>query len=321
MPSPELPAMTAANAHRSPSKTAVVALASDLHWERDRTASISAEGAGALLAVGDFLHGDEPGTAVPMLAAAAQGKPVFYVPGNHEFEGRTLQATMDRLRAAANGTSVHVLDRTALTWKNVRILGATLWSGFSLYGEDARREAMEDAERRFRDLKTVVNPDGSRWGAAGALDEHRRSVEWLDAELDRADRDGLPALVLTHFAPARPSEAAHFRESRSSAYFVNPLESLVERAALWCHGHTHQTVGYRVGQRSDRGAVWCNARGFSGRDLSKLDPKIADAVRAKHANRVVGDWLLPENPFYARPLLLDLNGRRLDQGTQGALTV
>ena len=47
-------------------------------------------------------------------------KPVVYVPGNHEFYGSSLQATVQELQRLAAGTNIHVLDHQVLEWHGVR---------------------------------------------------------------------------------------------------------------------------------------------------------------------------------------------------------
>src|SRR3954454_18540885 len=43
--------------------------------------------------------------------ASQLGKPVLYVPGNHEFYGGSVPGTLQRLRQLCAGTRVQVLDR------------------------------------------------------------------------------------------------------------------------------------------------------------------------------------------------------------------
>ena len=50
----------------------------------------------------------------------ALDKPVVYVPGNHEFYGSSLQATVQELQRLAAGTNIHVLDHQVLEWHGVR---------------------------------------------------------------------------------------------------------------------------------------------------------------------------------------------------------
>ncbi|MGE5103517.1 MAG: metallophosphoesterase, partial [Betaproteobacteria bacterium] len=82
---------------------------------------------------------------------------------------------------------------------------------------------------------------------------------WLAARLSEPSR--LPTVVITHHAPSRRSIHARFADSLLNACFVSDLERLMDRdrAALWIHGHTHDSFDYTVnGTR-----VVCNPRGYA----------------------------------------------------------
>src|SRR5690606_33614175 len=53
-------------------------------------------------------------------------QPTLFVAGNHEFYGSDLVSTYDRLREAARGSQVRVLEREAWIHQGVRFLGCTL---------------------------------------------------------------------------------------------------------------------------------------------------------------------------------------------------
>ena len=75
-----------------------------------------------------MLAGDisRPGEAIAWAAGLA--KPTLYVPGNHEFYGSSIDATLRDLRVLSAGTSVCVLDDDELVVDGVRFLGSTLWT-------------------------------------------------------------------------------------------------------------------------------------------------------------------------------------------------
>jgi len=83
-------------------------------------------------------------------AAWAQGfgKPVVYVLGNHEFYGRSLDGARAELKGLCQGTAVHVLDDEELILGGVRFLGATLWTGFELFGPGENQAAAMAAAQR-----------------------------------------------------------------------------------------------------------------------------------------------------------------------------
>ena len=207
------------------------------------------------------LAGDiaRPRESVPW--ASGFGKPVLYVPGNHEFYGGSIDGTAQALTRACAGTQVHVLDDTEMVIGGVRFLGSTLWTDFELFDEPARTAAKAEAGRLIRDFsrirlaeagQAVFTPEDS-----AAL--FKRHANWLQARLD-VPHDG-PTVVITHHAPSSRSIHTRFADSLLNACFVSDAEYLLDggRVPLWIHGHTHDSFDYRVnGTR-----VVCNPRGYA----------------------------------------------------------
>lgn len=188
--------------------------------------------------------------------------PVIYVPGNHEFYGSSLAATVDTLRRLAAGTGIHVLDRGELVLGRVRFLGTTLWTDFMLDGDGAPRErAMADAGNFLRDFSRIESDEeaGRPFTPLESTRIFARDRDWLARAL--AEPFAGPTVVVTHHAPSRRSIAARFAGSPLNAGFISDLESLMggERVALWIHGHTHDSFDYGV--RGTR--VLCNPRGYA----------------------------------------------------------
>jgi UDP-2,3-diacylglucosamine pyrophosphatase LpxH len=212
---------------------------------------------------------------------AFAGKPVFYVPGNHEYYGQVWVKELAAMRAAAQGTNVQVLDQDMVTLVSdagkdeVRVLGATLWTDFKLkvlgadgqWRRDARLAAAEagvglndfsvirvqsaapaSGMRRLRPLDTV------QW--------HHAARQWLLARL--AEPWAGRTVVVTHHAPHPGSLAGCFERSGLSPAFVNDLPAACFQGVdLWVHGHTHDSFDYPV-DRPGGGTcrVVCNPRGY-----------------------------------------------------------
>lgn len=189
------------------------------------------------------LAGDIAGGAdgVRWAAAAWPDRPVLYVPGNHEFYDREVGRVLDDCRAAARGTTVHLLDRDGVTIDGVRFLGATLWTDFALFGAPARAEAA--AARCMMDFHVIRGPGGGPLRPHETRVWHHAARAWLEDALAAA---ATPTVVVTHHAP-------HPRSDRvgdlASAAFVSDLSGMIERhrPRLWVHGHTHACEDYRVG--------------------------------------------------------------------------
>jgi hypothetical protein len=202
------------------------------------------------------------------------GKPVLYVPGNHEFYGGSLTGSVAELKRLCAGSFVHLLDNEALVLGGVRFLGSTLWSDFMLCGEGAPREAaMREARRFMRDFERIeaFTPEAS----AGLF---ARNAAWLEHEL--AQPHAGSTVVITHHAPSPKSIHPRFAGSPLNACFVSDAERLVDgrRCVLWIHGHTHDSFDYRLnGTR-----VLCNPRGYAKGGVNenrRFDPGLVLELR------------------------------------------
>ena len=194
--------------------------------------------------------------------AATLGKPVLYVPGNHEFYGSSIESTLRELASRAAGTSVRVLDDDAVVVDGVRFLGSTLWTDFRLDGDGEPREtAMREARRLVRDFSRIRarEADDVPFTPGQSVVRHRRHVAWLEARL--AERHDGPTVVVTHHAPSRMSVHPRFAGSPLNGAFVSDLSRLSGggRAGLWIHGHTHDSFDYDL----DGTRVVCNPRGYA----------------------------------------------------------
>ena len=251
---------------------------SDLHLESDEPEVIPHANADLVVLAGD-IHNHALGLrwAAETFDGAA---PVVYVPGNHEYYDGEFGALESAMHDAAHAVdNVHFLNNASLVdpdgrW---RVLGTTLWTDFTLYGEsdEARAESIAAAGRAMLDSRGLIQltwphaPDaGNEDSAAGPRDFtpadslalHRHARAWLEAELAKPFTG--KTIVVTHHATHRQSLAARYADDRVSAGFVNDLPELVRAPAdLWIHGHTHTAFDYTVnGTR-----VVCNPRGYIDR--------------------------------------------------------
>ncbi|MEJ2119354.1 MAG: metallophosphoesterase [Alphaproteobacteria bacterium] len=230
-----------------------ILIASDLHLEFSDIA-LDASAADVVVLAGDI----HEGAAGIEWAKARFAQPVVYVAGNHEFYNGEVGAVTAAMKAAAEGSSVQVLDDEAVTIDGVRFLGAVLWTDFGLYGEAVKAEAFERCLKFMPDFK-IVSYGSEIFTPEDTIAIHQRSRDWLGGRLAEA-HDG-PSVVVTHHAPHRGSLAPRYAEDPVSAAFVSDLEPLILEAQpeLWIHGHTHTPFDYRVGATR----VVCNPRGYT----------------------------------------------------------
>jgi predicted phosphodiesterase len=247
---------------------------SDLHLSRGPL-DLPANDADVVIAAGDVAR---PQQAVPWLAGL--GKPVLYVPGNHEFYGGSIAGTRAELKRLCAGTNVRLLDNDEAMLDGVRFLGTTLWTDFLICGDgEQQAAAMHEACALMYDFRII------RYGANGqsvftptdAMALFRANVQWLERKFAEP-HDG-PTVVITHHAPSPNSIHPRYAGSLLNACFVSDAEALVEasRAELWIHGHMHDSFDYRLGGTR----VVCNPRGYARDGVDEnaaFDPRLVIGV-------------------------------------------
>lgn len=189
-------------------------------------------------------------------------KPVVYVAGNHEYYGGSLGHTMQKMRSLAEGTNVHFLHDRAVIIDGVRFLGATLWTDYRLTGNQPLAEL--DARNILQDFKYIRDAQFRKIRPLQVLEAHVRSRAFLQEHLD-APFDG-KTVVVTHHAPTELSIHERYRTTGGhlNAAYASRLDGMMGTAALWVHGHTHDSFDYDVyGTR-----VVCNPRGYASDSLN-----------------------------------------------------
>jgi len=238
-------------------------LLSDLHLETERYEPAPAPGAELLVLAGDIdagWHGLELFRDWP--------RPVLFVPGNHEFDGRDLAAAMPALRERCVALGITLLEREALVVADaggarIRIVATTRWCDFDLFGATRRPKAMR-AAAYFMDLMQAQR-DGSPFDVEAVRDEALACRAWLQSELKRPRGDWDRTVVVTHFAPSLRSADPRYGTQSGTASFCNADDDLIPLADLWLHGHLHCVHDYRVEHAGGATRVVCNSRGHERR--------------------------------------------------------
>jgi Icc-related predicted phosphoesterase len=192
---------------------------------------------------------------------------VVYVPGNHEFYGTALNHALMMGKDAAAKAGIDLLDGDAVVIEGVRVIGATLWTDYLLFGERLRWAAMAQARHSLNDHRLIAwsTDPWRRFKPEDAAALHLRSVLEIERHLLHQHRAG-PTVVVTHHAPLVDSIAPNLRADLLSAAYVSDLSDLVSRVgpALWVHGHTHHAVDMEVhGMR-----LLSNPRGYRAESAS-----------------------------------------------------
>lgn len=224
---------------------------SDLHREiypnRDLGINLAVSKPDVVVLAGDIDQGIK---AVQWAADTFPGIPVLYVAGNHEYYGGHIDTMPEKIQEACdaspnvtflNGEQYAVID-------GVLFLGATLWTDFRLFGDEHRDEAMMRCEQGMNDYHKIrVANTGYRKLApkdTARLHANDHGYIW---EMLAAPFSG-KRVVISHMSPSLKSVPDKYRTQVLSAAFASHLDSTVEKADLWIHGHTHTSMDYTIGK-------------------------------------------------------------------------
>jgi Icc-related predicted phosphoesterase len=259
-----------------------VLVISDLHLEvgcPPVRLNIQPDAVDIVLLAGDI---DEGRRGLAWAASLARcGVPVVYVAGNHEYWGHSLKLA-DKLRNQAHrlqrdGLPLYFLECDATIVETakgpVRVLGATGWSDFTLFGERLQINSMAEALTKMPDYMHIRRGfwPWQRLRPEDTLKICEETMRWI-WEVVIHPFDG-PTLIVTHTAPSFKSIHADYSDHVLTPVFASDFEEVLKfgHVCLWAHGHVHHSVDYWVGKTR----IVCNPRGYWPKDInSTFDPKL-----------------------------------------------
>lgn len=235
-----------------------ILILSDLHMEvpgadyfRPRT-----EGADLIVLAGDINQG-AMGFRWAAKLVRQTGLPLVYVAGNHEYWRHRLDRLPARLAEMAagyrsQGLPIHFLEQDSIVIEtaaaSVRVLGATLWSDFTLLGEKDQSTAMTTATSHMPDYR-MIRTGWAPWHRltpADTLETCESTIRWM-WDMVVHPFDG-PTVIVTHTGPSFKSIATNFSQHALSPAFASDFEEVIKfgNVDLWVHGHVHHSVDYPV---------------------------------------------------------------------------
>lgn len=212
------------------------------------------------------------------------GKPVIFVPGNHEFYHMDIKETLKQFRKGIYG--VHVLlgvefpdiqpHEKSVEINGVRFCGGTLWTDFKLYQGSIRlptqNQAIEIGQRALNDFRVIRNGN-EIFTASESVRYHEGAYRMINEVLD-TPFNGKTVMVTHHgvhnssihpkYSPGLyaldskkvlPGENTNWM---SNPAFSSHLPEIIQKADLCLHGHTHESLDYLVGNTR----VVTNPRGY-----------------------------------------------------------
>ena len=185
----------------------------------------------------------------PRTDLAAWPVPVFFVPGNHEYDGMDFEEAHARLQESCARLQITWLHRRVIEMKGVRLIGCTLWTDFEALVPaqgplTQQLKAREKAERAadFYLRKTGTTLDGQPFLSAAVRAQAQADQAWLTQALSEPFAG--PTVVITHFAPSLKSADPRYGLTPGTAGFCNALDHLLPKANVWVHGHLHCAHDY-----------------------------------------------------------------------------
>jgi Icc-related predicted phosphoesterase len=221
-------------------------IVSDLHIELTRGWDLPAPDArphyDVLVVAGDLITRMERGVA--WLQSRVADRQVVYVAGNHEFYGTDIDRTVEKARAAAAGSNVHVLQNDSVILDGVTFLGCTLWTDFDLFGD--AEYAMTAAAESMNDYRKIrLGAYELRLRPKDTLKRHMESRDFIARELRKPGRH----VVVTHMGPHPDCARRGFERDISSAAYTSDCSDVIAEGApeLWIYGHTHESRDFTAG--------------------------------------------------------------------------
>lgn len=204
-----------------------------------------------------------------------QGRPIIYVPGNHEFYGSEMKSALATGSEAAELADIHLLARQSVVIDGVRFIGCILWTDYRLLGTPKPSMVLAGQELNDHRLIRYREESGhySRFMPWHAAAEHRLDLAFIRGKL-ATQHDG-PTVVVTHHAPHPGSVQPRHQGSVLSPAFASDLSALIGdfEPELWIHGHDHGSHDYRV----CRTRVFANQGGYPNlhgdRENHQFDPR------------------------------------------------
>jgi predicted phosphodiesterase len=246
-----------------------IRILSDLHYEtiaHDLKPRLPDVDCDLVIIAGDYNRADR---CISHARSQFPEIPLVLVAGNHEHyrTGHPIPANLKALKDDAqrdcseNNRLTYFLENEtivlSLSTAKVRVIGATLWTDFRLFGTTA--QSIRFADEGMNDYVYIKSTEPSRdvLRPIETVRYHHESCRFIEKELQTPFEGS--TIVVTHHLPSMRSVSAKYTGDDLTPAFASDCDALLALGAdLWIHGHTHDSCDYMAGKTR----VLCNPHGY-----------------------------------------------------------
>ena len=216
-----------------------IQLMSDLHFEfhpdggAQWVEQLDAAGVDILILAGDIAEVKRGLLAQILKQFCLKYPQVVFVPGNHEYYGSSIEEVSQTLiQLNQTISNLHILQGDTTIISGQRFVGATLWF------TEKKDENHQIWTQMLNDFRKIAGGFSS-W----VYQQAEQDAQYLIDQVEPGD------IVITHHIPSRRGVAPKWQASidEFGRFFVHELpEEVVTKAAIWCHGHGHDSVSSTI---------------------------------------------------------------------------
>ena len=189
-----------------------------------------------------------------MTHMASKYTKVFYLIGNHESYGYSIEKTVSFIKEKLQSLDNVFYLEAGIKYEleDYIVVGCTLWTDIDL-----------GTALLMNDMQNIKTEDYKRLPVEKLQEWHHRDKTWLETVLPNITENASKVIVVTHHMPSMKLIHPKFQSPSDMKYvrgFASPLDHLVKYTDLWLFGHTHAYTDMML--KNTR--CYCNPMGYPG---------------------------------------------------------
>jgi predicted phosphohydrolase len=200
----------------------------------------------------------------PVLESASRYEYVLMVAGNYEYhKGGVDQGSTTHLLNLFKDTNIKLLNNTWFTYKDIRFVGATLWTDFD-NKDELKMKAAKLCMSEFGGLVSYHGKDLCPQDTT-LFHEHSKLVLGY-SDHDESDKK---QIAITHHMPSKKLLPDKHKDSILNAAFASDCEDLMKTKDMWICGDANSVADIEI----EGCRTIINPRGYPGEDTG-FNPKL-----------------------------------------------